>query len=181
MLAQRLEELAKQRNSSGYLTHSLPKYAKAAHDEDPINIVDLDGANGRAWRVVKEDPSAEEKEEVVFSIQGIIMQCELPPIVHEFGRSASARHLQQRVSLTGFDTPSFADALEGLARVDSMLRLNIREENLKQLGSTCGKWTTLDIGNRYFSSKKVAQSHEQLPFPKEVDPKGILQRCANES
>jgi hypothetical protein len=40
------------------------------------------------------------------------------------------------------------------------------------------KYQTLDLSNRYFTPKRDAPDMEHIPFTKDVDPRGILEKMA---
>ncbi|KAK7019415.1 hypothetical protein VNI00_018070 [Paramarasmius palmivorus] len=141
-------------------------------------VIATETNTGKVWQMVgandTKDPQ-DPPEELVFTIHGIIMLCDLPPVTRPYGRFVSVKALQQRILLTGLNTPSFADALEGLAVMDNVLRLNVREDSVKPLASVVDGFTALDISNRYFTSRRFAQEDDHLPFSSDVDPNGILE------
>jgi hypothetical protein len=89
-------------------------------------------------------------------------------------RFTSPKHVQQRVLLTGLNTENFAAAIQGLARIDSILRQAIREDTPRAITNTVDGFVTIDFANRYFTSKKFAKEEHHVAFTKDVDPKGIL-------
>ncbi|KAK7020586.1 hypothetical protein VNI00_017715 [Paramarasmius palmivorus] len=171
--AQALETVSASRIDTGILTNPIALCDKSATNTG-FTTTSSSSAGGTAWRVTSatEDDSIE--EEVVFTVHGIVFQCDLPPIVQSYGKSTSPRHLQQKVVITGLGTPTFTKALNGLARIDSLLRLNIRDTP-KELATDLGGYPTLTIANRFFTSKKIAKEEEHVGFTDDIDPKGILE------
>ncbi|KAK7019817.1 hypothetical protein VNI00_017906 [Paramarasmius palmivorus] len=96
-------------------------------------------------------------------------------ILIQVPRFVSVKALQQRVLLTGLNTSTFTDALEGLAIMNNVLRLNVRDDNPKPLAVVVDGFTALDISNRYFTSRRFAQEDEHIPFSTDIDPNGILE------
>ncbi|KAK7037367.1 hypothetical protein VNI00_011117 [Paramarasmius palmivorus] len=146
-----------------------------------MDLTTSDTVNGHTWHLTKQETEDQPPEEIVFSLHGIIMQCDLPPIIRSYGRFVSPRHVQQRVLLTGLDSPTFAEAMQGLARIDGVLRQAIREDHPRALLGETEGYTTVEIANRYFTSKKVTREEHHVNFTKEVDPKGILNDLRGEA
>ncbi|KAK7032062.1 hypothetical protein VNI00_013431 [Paramarasmius palmivorus] len=159
--ATRLQTIAAERISSGTLINALATYSDveytfaAIHFETTTN----DTGVGHTWHLTTHGQDDQIPEEAVFTIQGVIMQCDLPPVLRGYGRFVSAKHIQQRVLLSGLNTDSFAKAL--------------------QVGDTEG-YTTVEITNRYFTSKKFANEEHHIGFSNDVDPKGILDELRGE-
>ncbi|KAK7049901.1 hypothetical protein VNI00_005331 [Paramarasmius palmivorus] len=175
--AQRLEQLASDRLSSGYISNPLSQYADNPLD-DSVVLTTANMGDGHTWHLTDTPPNGQPAEEIVFTLQGIIMQCDLPPVIRPF---VSAKHVQQRLLLTGLNTSTFTNALHGLARVDSMLRQALREESPRAIASTTDGYTTLDLSNRYFTSKRFANEEHHVGFPNDVDPKGVLANLRGEA
>ncbi|KAK7037326.1 hypothetical protein VNI00_011317 [Paramarasmius palmivorus] len=178
--AARLERLASDRISTGLIAHPLSQYAKICPSKHFVTSV-IDSGCGSTWRLTPTSQQEESQEEIVFTIHGIILHCELPPILRPFGRSASPRHIKQRLLLAGFNTDTFTTALIGLDRIDDLLRLNIREDVPHKLNTQASGQQAIEISNRYFTSKRMAITEEQIEIPTYVDPKGILESIKGEN
>ncbi|KAK7019645.1 hypothetical protein VNI00_018030 [Paramarasmius palmivorus] len=178
--ANKLEELAVTRTTSGYLSHPLASYSQA-FPESEIQIYSTRTASGQAWHLTNASNDLEIGDEAVFTIQGIISQCDLPPVVRPYGKSVSPKHLRQRVLLTGLNTATFSHALEGLARVDNILRLNIRDDAPPRITALVQGYPALEITNRYFTSKRMASEEDHLSFANDIDPNGILEQLRGDS
>ncbi|KAK7049468.1 hypothetical protein VNI00_005499 [Paramarasmius palmivorus] len=170
--ARSLEATAASRIDTGYLTNPTALYEKSIANSG-FTTVSANSAGGTAWRIANTTGEDTVEEEIVFTVHGIVFHCDLPPITRPFAKSTSPRHLQQKIVITGLGTPTFNKAVDGLTRIDSLLRLNIRE-GPKSLATNIGGYPTLAIANRYFTSKKIANEDEHVPFTQDVDPKGIL-------
>ncbi|KAK7032221.1 hypothetical protein VNI00_013395 [Paramarasmius palmivorus] len=171
--ASQLEAISTERLNTGYLVNPIAQYDKSI-SETRFTTTSSNSVGGVAWRITTNDGGNASAEEVVFTIHGIILQCDLPPIIRPFGKSTSPKHLQQRILLTGLGTPTFNQALDGLVRLDSLLRLNLRDTP-KELAQNIGGHPTLGITNRYFTSKRMANEEEHIGFNDSIDPKGILE------
>ncbi|KAK7035549.1 hypothetical protein VNI00_011842 [Paramarasmius palmivorus] len=146
-----------------------------------MDCYNTEAGTGDAWRAINRSTDSDEKEELVFTVHGIVLQCDLPPIVKPLTKNSSAKHVQQRVVLTGLNTPTFDKAIQGLMRIDDHLRSNIREEGTLDFLGEQGSHTTLEVSNRYFTSKRVAKNEDHIPFSSVLDPKGILEEMRGES
>ncbi|KAK7018721.1 hypothetical protein VNI00_018281 [Paramarasmius palmivorus] len=195
--ADKLEELASARTMSGFLSHPLASYSKVrtysirstplltyhkskGFPETNLHVISSRSTNGQAWHLTS--PTAEGvEEELVFTIQGIILQCDLPPIVRPFPRSVSPIHLQQRILLSGFNTTTFADALQGLNHVDNILRLNVRDDSPPKSTPHKYGYPSIEITNRYFTSKRLANEEDHIGIPLDIDPNGILEGLRGDS
>ncbi|KAK7041966.1 hypothetical protein VNI00_008948 [Paramarasmius palmivorus] len=187
----RLETLAKKRITTGYLAHPLTRYANVgstpATDEmlkillpqdiprETFVYTNTHSAKSDVWRVVEHTADDGQPEESVFTVHGIIVQCELPPVVRPYPQQSAAKYVQQKVTLTGFQSQIFNDSISGILHVDGHLRMNVRENGPAQYLSQQDMHATLEIGNRYFTSKRLASTSEHIPFPPTIDPKGILE------
>ncbi|KAK7027391.1 hypothetical protein VNI00_015227 [Paramarasmius palmivorus] len=178
--ATELEHLAKSRLLTGYLQYPIANYSQVI-EPSTFTCTSTGTTKGGVWRATTSIQDTGDLEEIVFTVHGILEQCELPPIVRPLANASSAKYLQQRIVLTGLDTPTFNDALDGLARVEHNLRLNLRDYNPQFHVGSRGNQAKLHLSNRYFTSKRFADEMEPIAFPAEIDPKGILNSIQNES
>ncbi|KAK7024526.1 hypothetical protein VNI00_016201 [Paramarasmius palmivorus] len=177
--AQALEEISNARISTGYLAHPITLYAND-DSADQLQPTSYNTPNGYIW-ILTTTTTSGEQEETVFSVHGIIHQSELPPVTRTFGKHASAKHVQQKVVLTGLDSPTFSVAMEGLSNVERALRSHIRDDTNTPLPEIADHNTKILISNRYFTSKRLANDEEHIGFTNEIDPKGILERFRGDS
>ncbi|KAK7021325.1 hypothetical protein VNI00_017427 [Paramarasmius palmivorus] len=183
-----LEEIASIRISSAYIEHPIAKYA----DGIPGNVMDITcipAGNNTVWRLKSAESAEGIPEEVVFTIHGILVESDLPPVTRPFARhvvnllhieSLSPRHAQQRITVTGLDTPAFNTAVHGLASVENFLRLNVRDESISQIGTTINGHHVIDISNRYFTGRRYADGTDREELSVEVDPNGFLAELQGE-
>ncbi|KAH6907176.1 hypothetical protein BKA70DRAFT_1428145 [Coprinopsis sp. MPI-PUGE-AT-0042] len=156
-------------------------------DRDSFNARFAMAKNGteQVWRVIHKDSTSNgtaECEEVVWLIQGVIAKNELPPFRGNIGRNAAkskARYLKQGVSLTGFNVPSFSTAVEKIGMVYAEFSRNVGEFDLAPLSLvTLGhEGPSIDVANRYFTSRKDDPYGKALEFGTGIDPSGILTSC----
>ncbi|KAK7023596.1 hypothetical protein VNI00_016635 [Paramarasmius palmivorus] len=175
-----LEHLAKTRISTGYLQYPIANYSQS-FDSSTFTCTSTGSINAGVWRATTTIEETGELEEIVFTVHGVLEQCELPPIIKPLAKPSSAKYLQQRIVLTGLDTPTFNDARDGLARVEYYLRLNVRDYNPQYHVGIRGSQGKLHLSNRYFTSKRFAEEMEDIAFPTEIDPKGILNSIRGDS
>ncbi|KAK7038678.1 hypothetical protein VNI00_010562 [Paramarasmius palmivorus] len=175
-----LEHLATERTSSGAIANALATFADAFPDTS-TDVTTSEAGNGHTWHLTTRQDEGQPPEEIVFTVQGVILQCDLPPVVRPYGRFVSPRHVQQRVLLTGLNTATFSRALDGLARVDSLLRKAIRDNEGHVITGNTDGFTTIDVANRYFTSKRFANDEHHIGFTTDVDPKGILNDLRGEA
>ncbi|KAK7033687.1 hypothetical protein VNI00_012687 [Paramarasmius palmivorus] len=177
--ANALDQIATARIATGYLRNPLANFATHPLDHT-MDVTSSDNANDHTWHLTqsKDDQGP---EEMVFTIQGIVCHCDLPPVVRQYGRSVSPKHLRQRVTLTGHDTPTFSDAIKGLERIIKLLHYSVRDYSPQPLTSFTNGYVSLEITNRYFTSKRFANEKDCLDFNNDVDPKGILSDMRGDS
>ncbi|KAK7036594.1 hypothetical protein VNI00_011527 [Paramarasmius palmivorus] len=138
-----------------------------------MEIASTKALNGHSWHIT-DKPDETTSEEKVFTIQGIVYRCDLPPVTTAYGKSISPKHVQQRVVLTGLNTATFTAAVDGLAQIVKALRANIRDYQPFETSTTTEGYQTIDIANRYFTSKRFAKEQDHIRIPTHIDPKGIL-------
>ncbi|KAK7051113.1 hypothetical protein VNI00_005225 [Paramarasmius palmivorus] len=147
--------------------------------ENTMDVTCNKNTNNPTWRITTrkaEDTETEdtETEEVVFTVHGIIVESDLPPVTRPIARSTSPRHVQQRISITGLDTQSFAGAMQGLASIENFLRLNIRDNAFNEIGTIINGYQVIEISNRYFTGKRFASGVDKEKLSPEIDPNGVL-------
>ncbi|TFK59336.1 hypothetical protein BDN72DRAFT_905949 [Pluteus cervinus] len=140
-------------------------------------------AEPSSWRLVKK--TGAEKEEVVFTIQGVIEGKELPPVFEDLKIARNkAFFLHQSLMLSGLGTTTFEESLSALTKIWTVFGRQFPEGRLMpwQAGvSAFGGAGTLTLSNRYFTKKSEAGQMQGVPFPSNVDPKKILTKMLNPS
>jgi hypothetical protein len=83
------------------------------------------------------------------------------------------------VAVTGLGSPTFGIAVESLAKIHAFYSRFVPENKLQanSIIDSYKEFTSIELSNRYFSSKKEAPNELHIPFTKELDPKGILERA----
>ncbi|KAF8075764.1 hypothetical protein FPV67DRAFT_1407739 [Lyophyllum atratum] len=135
----------------------------------------------KTWRLVC-DGGGSENEEVVFSVQGSILQKDLPPFL---GKPPSVRskikYLRQNITLSGLGTPTFRDAMRSTGEIFGLFDRQFNEGFLQPWVATMdpsGGEDLLEASNRYLTPKRDASAASAVEFDHEVDPKGTLQAMA---
>ncbi|KAF8811310.1 hypothetical protein BYT27DRAFT_7034303, partial [Phlegmacium glaucopus] len=133
--------------------------------------------NPSSWRLLKRNDSSE-MEEAVFTVQGIIISKDLPPI-YEKPRIPVNRfkYLRQNVSLTGAGSATFSSALDAAQVIYRHFDRQF-PEGLLEAWSADSTLDSLDISNRYLTPLRDISGLEDVPFHKGVDPRGVLRDMA---
>ncbi|KAK2465448.1 hypothetical protein APHAL10511_002520 [Amanita phalloides] len=139
--------------------------------------------NGSVMRLVfvgANSDSTVEHREVVAHIQGVLWRHDLPPFTNASISPNRAKFLRQSVSLTGLGNPTFDAALRGILDVLTFFSGQVPRDTLQGSLEFCpfGRYGSVDMANRYFTSVKDAVGEMNLPFRRDVDPQGILSRFA---
>jgi len=77
--------------------------------------------------------------------------------------------------LTGLGTPGFESSIETLQRLSQMISRQVSEGTMEHF-THCFflEHSALDIGTRYFTSRKDDPMGPAAPLDRMIDPKGIL-------
>ncbi|KAF8226556.1 hypothetical protein L208DRAFT_1406878, partial [Tricholoma matsutake] len=70
-------------------------------------------------------------EEAVFTIQGILSEKDLPPVTKKVKNPSQACYLRQGVTLVGYGTPTFEDALDATQEIYGFFDRNVQEGSLE--------------------------------------------------
>jgi hypothetical protein len=83
--------------------------------------------------------------------------------------------MRQSVKLTGLGTPLFQDCVDNIQRLSQILSRQVPEGNMDLFQhSDFLDHPAVDIGTRYFTSRRDDPMGPSAPFDDSVDPKGIL-------
>ncbi|KAF5366486.1 hypothetical protein D9615_005098 [Tricholomella constricta] len=137
----------------------------------------------KTWRLVGEAEDGQ-KEEIVFSLQGSLLDKDLPPILTK-PRIANARYkyLRQSIKLAGLGTTAFSAALCSIGEIYGYFDRHFPQGALECWTATASDGVgndVLEASNRYMSPKNESQDDE-VPFGNLVDPKRVLEKMAQES
>ncbi|SJL08154.1 uncharacterized protein ARMOST_11517 [Armillaria ostoyae] len=139
-------------------------------------VVLEDGDTGFVWRLIKRDEGTGEAEEIVFVMNRVICSTDLPP-VHRIPKSTNDKPIimAQKVTITGLNATFFAEAMETIKEINLTAQREFKEGTLELWapGNFQGV-DSLECTNRYFRRLRADERDTGIPFPKEVDPKGIL-------
>jgi hypothetical protein len=137
-------------------------------------------------------------EEVVISIQGVIIGKDLPPFNKEskrlvcacqshivleltFQSRNKAGFVRQAVTLCGLGAVGYQDTIDGILAIDSYIRRHLPESSVEPMtfiSEYGNSGPTLDLANRYFTSRKLAPFEPAIPIDDTIDPHGNLGRLA---
>ncbi|KAJ8092707.1 hypothetical protein PM082_007036 [Marasmius tenuissimus] len=117
-----------------------------------------------------------DKEELVFTVQGILLKKDLPPVDKPLGKNTRIAFLNQQVILTGLGCEIFGRALKGLDGVDNQFRRNLDEEDVEhhKVGTTVDGHEAIELSNRYVTCKGATNGVGEVGMDDIVDPKGYL-------
>ncbi|TFK58622.1 hypothetical protein BDN72DRAFT_906570 [Pluteus cervinus] len=142
---------------------------------DDFNVVEI--PEPHCWRLIRILDNGE-SEEAVFSLHGIVIGKDLPPVT-ELQKMAPRSHpfLQQAITLSGLDSAKFETAIDRTHDIYNKYRRFFPDNQLlpwNDLHCTITPGRTLTFSNRYFTRRKEAPTMRAIPFAVEVDPKGLL-------
>ncbi|TFK59185.1 hypothetical protein BDN72DRAFT_906086 [Pluteus cervinus] len=142
---------------------------------DNFSVVEI--SEPRCWRLTRILDNGE-SEEAVFSLHGIVVGKDLPPVT-ELQKMATRSHpfLRQSVTLSGLDSTKFETAVDRIHDIYNKYRRFFPENQLlpwNDLHCTITTGRTLTFSNRYFTRRNEAPTLRAIPFTEEVDPKGLL-------
>ena len=88
-------------------------------------------------------------------------------------------YLRQSVQLTGLGLPSFQNCIDNLQCLQQILARQVPHDAMEPLTPTAFlTHPAIEIGTRYFTSRRDDPTGESLPFDRMTDPKGILTAMA---
>lgn len=150
------------------------------------------------WKFVVPNEAATGHEEVVLSVQGIISQKDLPPVMIRY--AVNTRHLgsitykvhspddrkrpfiRQSVQLTGLNIAAFKTCSQSLQAMHLLLSRQIPEGFMDMyLPSTFLEYSAIDLGTRYFTTRREDPHGAAVPFSDVVDPRGLLSSMATDT
>ncbi|KAF8229612.1 hypothetical protein L208DRAFT_1285997, partial [Tricholoma matsutake] len=140
--------------------------------------------NPPSWRLVRTVGTEDKVEEVVFTLQGVLVEKELPPFKEKPRQAvltipvARYKYLQQAVSITGFNMPAFARAISAAQEIYGKFDWQFTDSTMLSWAILSdvdqNQVKCLDMANHYFTPKRVAQGQPNVAFQKDVDPHSVL-------
>ncbi|KAL0577385.1 hypothetical protein V5O48_004602 [Marasmius crinis-equi] len=153
-----LDDLIKERRDASTNTHNIATFIDES-DSDPITML---CGMPEAWRFIQ---NQDDPEEVVFNVQGIVTNIDLPPFNTPISRQVEQKPPQS--------SGEFDIAMQKLKVANSYLTRNIKEGTEVELNCVdlaANGHPSLTLTNRYFTSKRLAPNETSIPFPPDVDP-----------
>ncbi|TFK57877.1 hypothetical protein BDN72DRAFT_730887, partial [Pluteus cervinus] len=118
-----------------------------------------------------------------FTLQGLIQDKNLPPLIGDRKINPGKAHLlQQAITLTGLGTETFESSIDALCKMHTIFSRQFPEGKLAPWQPVASAWTTgrgLVLTNRYFTRRSEANTMPSVPFSEGIDPRGILKKMLN--
>ncbi|KAI0086698.1 hypothetical protein BDY19DRAFT_894328, partial [Irpex rosettiformis] len=119
-------------------------------------------------------------EEVVVTVQGYIVRCNLPPITRPDQIPKSPHTAKQSVVITDLGSPEFESSARAILQIHTLFGSTLPDDTLvpwkpmKDAEHIC-----IEFANRYFKSKDDSES-PVIGLASDIDPMGLLvSRCPN--
>ncbi|KAF8811605.1 hypothetical protein BYT27DRAFT_7089134 [Phlegmacium glaucopus] len=140
--------------------------------------------NPMTYRLVKIGEGSSEFKEATFTVHGVILDKDLPPIwldTDEQSKNRYAKFIRQYVAVTGIGLEEFSKVLSGLARVHQYFEDLLPANKLERLEpfSINGN-LALACHTRYFQSRRHCRSADPHPFGPGVDPNDDLKQIGGD-
>ncbi|KAJ8078243.1 hypothetical protein PM082_000449 [Marasmius tenuissimus] len=118
----------------------------------------------------------QDTEELVLSVQGILVAKTLPPITRRFGRKTKVAFLKQSVELCGFGCPVFDHAIKGIEQIDSRFRRSVNDSDFEdhRLIKANNQHRSLELSNRYVTHADSTNGSAIVAVDRDIDPHGYL-------
>ncbi|SJL08157.1 uncharacterized protein ARMOST_11520 [Armillaria ostoyae] len=131
------------------------------------------------WCLVKKQGD-DEMEEMVFACNGVIGDADLPPVIRTLGSMRENTFMMaQSVTVMGLGCQSFEDTILTLQEIRLTAEREFKTGMLEKWNAGAYRgFPVFALSNRYFCTLKDGAHQEEVPFSKDVDPVGILQRLA---
>ncbi|KAF8233120.1 hypothetical protein L208DRAFT_1268484, partial [Tricholoma matsutake] len=133
-------------------------------------------------RLVQIDTADNIAKEAICTIQGILSEKNLPPVTEKVRRKLRMC-IADSVTLVGYGTPTFEDALDTAQEIYGLFDCNVQDASLESwvLTSSSNKQCKgIEASNQYLTSKWDAPEMVSLPIPPSIDPRRIMESLAKE-
>jgi len=91
----------------------------------------------------------------------------------------AGKYLHQSVTITGLNEPLFAQAIENLAKIQSMFERYVDKNDFDRwIPSTYTTYPAIELKNRYFTYRNDDPQGLSIPLGEDVDPSGRLAALA---
>ncbi|KAF9465631.1 hypothetical protein BDZ94DRAFT_1306973 [Collybia nuda] len=158
---------------------SLSNMLQGAVWSDGIKVNRVD--HPTTWRLLR--GINEDQEELVFTIRGVIIAKDLPPVLQRPRLSAGRyKYLRQSLTISGLGTTKFDQALAAATEIYGAFDRTFPDGQLESWSASGfispGDFSALDASNRYMIPRRDVPKAQHQPFPPHVDPKRILEEMA---
>ncbi|KAF4573277.1 hypothetical protein EYR36_007788 [Pleurotus pulmonarius] len=141
---------------------------------DSVTLVEVDTRGAK--RLCVEDKQSQQPTELQARMSGVLLSHELPPRLRVMDPNARI-YARQHVTLSGLGTQGFSNG------VDSLRELSDHLAHFFEEGCWMG-WApsdhlgfpALEANSRYYTLRSSQLFPNDQPFPKDVDPRGFLER-----
>ncbi|KAF8228379.1 hypothetical protein L208DRAFT_1291994, partial [Tricholoma matsutake] len=127
------------------------------------------------WCLFKKTAMEGEFQEAVFTVQGVLMELQLPPLEKIPNMQPAKYHyLRQSVTVSGLDTPFFDNVVVVVSEIYGVFDRAFTQGALGSWVLTESHGPLPEVSNRYFTPAKPGLHLESVPFQENVDPSGLL-------
>ncbi|KAF6741549.1 hypothetical protein DFP72DRAFT_862002 [Ephemerocybe angulata] len=120
-------------------------------------------------------------EEIVWHIQGVITNLDLPPFYPRERSKYKARFLRQGLRLSGLGTSTFDAAMNGLTEVATAFSRTVTSMQPVSFVDADENGLFLDVANRYFSTRQDSRGGKEMHMDDSIDPTGALTKMVNDT
>jgi hypothetical protein len=95
---------------------------------------------------------------------------------------SQARYLRQGVTLIGYRTTTFENAISNAQEIYGIFERNVQDVSLESWSLTTStvQGRVLEASNRYLTLKRDAPDMQPVPISPLVDPHGVLEKLTKE-
>ncbi|KAF6742756.1 hypothetical protein DFP72DRAFT_829985 [Ephemerocybe angulata] len=123
----------------------------------------------------------ETTREIVWHIQGVITNLDLPPFYPRERSKYKARFLRQGLRLSGLGTSTFDAAMNGLTEVATAFSRTVTSMQPVSFVDADENGLFLDAANRYFSTRQDSRGGKEMHMDDSIDPTGALTKMVNDT
>ncbi|TFY83201.1 hypothetical protein EWM64_g807 [Hericium alpestre] len=157
----------------------LPRHLQLKHMSDikflRANYVSHKAPDGTAKVVLRNSDPEAELEEAVWEMQGVLLDYDLPPVLHRNRLPGKPIWAKQSVHLLGFSSSIFERATTGIAAIHHLIDSVYSVNSLRPwVPDQTEDHPSFTFSNRYVTALSQSQGHSPVPFGDVIDPQGIL-------
>ncbi|KAJ7029811.1 hypothetical protein C8F04DRAFT_1187323 [Mycena alexandri] len=174
--ANALEKEARERRTLAAENYSPTFQHLADLNLDASSVIE-GGACRKNWRLCIPCESDGVLDEVVFGVQGVITNLGLVPIAVGKVDHKRAIKLAQRVEVSGFNTPTFEEALNKLETANDRFSQHFRGQGVQKISPPNGQFgRSIACSNRLFTLRMDNPTEQGTDFEAGIDPLGTLEK-----